>query len=61
MMKRYWRRLAGLASDETGTTVEWLLVTGVTTMVSVAVGWGATVMLAYIFSRTALVIALPFG
>jgi hypothetical protein len=61
MKQSLGRRLAELPADENGATVEWLLVAGVAVMLAHVINIAAAVIIQYVFARSAIVIALPFG
>ncbi|MHC4871441.1 MAG: hypothetical protein ACYTFY_06325 [Planctomycetota bacterium] len=58
-MNSFYQRLA---VDETaGSTTEWLLVSGVSMLLFGTIGMIVNLMISYIFIRSAIVVATPFG
>ncbi|MHC4887666.1 MAG: hypothetical protein ACYTGH_21515 [Planctomycetota bacterium] len=55
----FWRRLA--VNETAGSTTEWLLVAGASALLFGTMSMLLNLMISYIFTRSAIVIATPFG
>ena len=55
-------RLDGvLTNDNAGSTVEWMMVTGICVLLSYFIGLATQVIMEHIFVRSVLIIASPMG
>ncbi len=55
----FCKRLDG--DESAGSTVEWLLVAGVSALLFGTIGSFINLMISYIFIRSAIVVVTPFG